>query len=87
MLPELFHILRHFGTFYPTNFLQNSVIDLQFSETSNLKNSDTISQGFLWWGRLGGGDPHTNQKIGLSPLCLPHCFDPKTLILSFSCNF
>ena len=34
-----------------------------------------------------GGFPPTTWKIGLSLPMFPHCFDPKMLILCFSCNF
>ena len=39
-------------------------------------------------GRLGGiPPPPTNRNVGLSTPCPPYCFDPKMLILSFSCSF
>ena len=34
-----------------------------------------------------GGFPPTTWKIGLSLPMFAHCFDPKMLILCFSCNF
>ena len=34
----------------------------------------------------GGGSPPLPKKLAC-PFMSPHCFDPKMLILSFSCSF
>ena len=45
--------------------------------------------GFPLVGGTGGGDPPPPlpEKSARPPHVPPHCFDPKMLILSFSCSF
>ena len=67
-----------------TNFAkkQNPQTYLNNDKYNNPK-SETSMQGFSWW--VGGelvGSLSTTQKIGVSSMShVPHCFEPKMLVL------